>query len=134
MSSRFAKRACGWNRGIDVIAFLRYMSSMRWTVETLGSAVDAEVEALPADMRARLARLAAVIEQVGFEALPADSVKHLDKKLWELRITGRDGISRAIYVTASGRRMVILRVFSKKTQKTPRHELELARQRAKEVK
>lgn len=107
---------------------------MRWTVETLGSAVDAEVEALPADMRARLARLAAVIEQVGFEALPADSVKHLDKKLWELRITGRDGISRAIYVTASGRRMVILRVFSKKTQKTPRHELELARQRAKEVK
>jgi phage-related protein len=75
-------------------------------------------------MRARLARL----------ALPADSVKHFDKKLWELRITGRDGISRAIYVTASGRRMVILRVFSKKTQKTPRHELELARQRAKEVK
>jgi phage-related protein len=107
---------------------------MRWTVETLSAVVDAEVEALPADMRARLARLAAVIEQVGFEALPADSVKHLDKKLWELRITGWDGISRAIYVTASGRRMVILRVCSKKTQKTPRHELELARQRAKEVK
>jgi phage-related protein len=61
-------------------------------------------------------------------------VKHLDKKLWELRISGQDGISRAIYVTASGRRMVILRVFSKKTQKTPRHEFELARQRAKEVK
>jgi phage-related protein len=100
----------------------------------LAPLIDAEVEALPADMRARLARLAAVIEQVGFEALPADSVKHLDEKLWELRITGRDGISRAIYVTASGRRMVVLRVFSKKTQKTPRHELELARQRAKEVK
>jgi phage-related protein len=107
---------------------------MRWTVETLNAAVDAEIEALPVDMRARLARLAGVIEQVGFEALPADSVKHLEKKLWELRITGRDGISRAIYVTASGRRMVILRVFSKKTQKTPRHELELAHQRAKEVK
>ena len=74
------------------------------------------------------------LEQVGFEGLPGDSVKHLDKKLWELRISGRDGNSRAIYVTASGRRMVILRVFSKKTQKTPRHELELARQRAKEVK
>jgi phage-related protein len=61
-------------------------------------------------------------------------VKHLDKKLWELRITGRDGISRAIYVTASGRRVVILRIFSKKTRKTPLHELELARQRAKDVK
>jgi phage-related protein len=107
---------------------------MRWTVETLNAVVDAEIEALPVDMRARLARLAGVIEQVGFEGLPGDSVKHLDKKLWELRISGRDGISRAIYLTASGRRIVILRVFSKKTQKTPRHELELARQRSREVK
>jgi len=32
-----------------------------------------------------------------------------------------------------GRRVVIVRVFVKKTQKTPQHELELARQRAKEV-
>ena len=74
-----------------------------------------------------------MIEQVGFEGLPANSVKHLGEKLWELRISGRVGISRAIYVTASGRRLVILRVFVKKTQKTPLHELELARQRAKEI-
>jgi hypothetical protein len=33
----------------------------------------------------------------------------------------------------AGRRVVILRVFAKKTQKTPRREIELARQRAKEV-
>jgi phage-related protein len=36
-------------------------------------------------------------------------------------------------VTATGRRVVILRVFVKKTQKTPRREIELARQRAKEL-
>jgi phage-related protein len=84
-------------------------------------------------MRARLARLSALIEEHGFEALPRDTVKHLDDKLWELRVTGRDGISRAIYVTTSGRRVVIVRVFIKKTQKTPRKELEIARQRAKEV-
>ncbi len=84
-------------------------------------------------MRARLVRLTNLIEQIGFEALTRDSVKHLEDKLWELRITGRDGISRAIYVTATGRRMVILRVFIKKTQKTPPRELEIARQRAKEV-
>lgn len=46
---------------------------------------------------------------------------------------GRDGIARAIYVTATGKRVVIVRAFVKKTQKTPGHELELARQRAKEV-
>jgi phage-related protein len=60
-------------------------------------------------------------------------VKPLGDKLWELRITGRDGIARAVYVVASGQRVVIVRVFIKKTQKTPQHELELARKRAKEV-
>jgi phage-related protein len=107
---------------------------MPWTVVTLNGTVDGEVAALPADMRARLVRLSGLIEQIGFEALPRDTVKHLEGRLWELRITGRDGISRAIYIIASGRRMVILRVFIKKTQKTPARELELARKRAKEVK
>jgi phage-related protein len=73
------------------------------------------------------------IEQVGFRGLPRDAVKHLEDRLWELRITGRDGISRAIYLTAAVRRVVIVRVFVKKTQRTPPRELELARQRAKEV-
>jgi hypothetical protein len=58
--------------------------------------VDRELEALPADMRARFVRLTNLIEQIGFEALPRDTVKHLEGKLWELRIVGRGGISRAI--------------------------------------
>lgn len=107
---------------------------MRWTVETLNALVDAEIAALPQDMRARLSRLSSVIEQIGFSGLPRDSVEHLEDKLWELRITGRDGIARAIYLTTTGRRVVIVRAFVKKTQKTPQRELELARKRAKEVK
>lgn len=106
---------------------------MRWSVQTFDATVDAEIEALPADIRARLARFAEVIESLGFEALPRESVKHLEDKLWELRMTGRDGIARAIYLTASGRRVVIVRAFMKKTQKTPARDLELARRRAKEV-
>jgi len=106
---------------------------MRWTVGTLNAAVDAEIAALPADMQARYLRFVDVIQQAGFQGLPRESVKHLEDKLWELRITGRDGISRAIYVTATGRRIVVVRVFIKKTQKTPAHELNLARQRAKEI-
>jgi phage-related protein len=106
---------------------------MLWTVEPLNTAVEAEIGALPKDMRARLVRLSNIIEQTGFIGLPRESVKHLEDRLWELRITGRDGISRAIYVTATGRRVVIVRVFMKKTQKTPPRELELARQRAKEI-
>ncbi len=106
---------------------------MRWAFQTLNAVVDAEIKALPADMQARFLRFAEIIEQVGFEGLPREAVKHLGGKLWELRVTGRDGISRAIYVTAAGRRVVVVRVFIKKTQKTPPRELEIARQRAKEI-
>jgi phage-related protein len=51
-----------------------------------------------------------------------------------MRLTGRDGIARALYLTALGRRVVVVRVFVKKTQKTPRQEIEIALIRAKEVK
>lgn len=88
---------------------------------------------MPVDMRARLARIAEAIESAGLLHLPRGWAKQLDGKLWELRITGKDGIARAIYVTASGQRVVIVRIFVKKTQRTPPRELELARQRAKEV-
>jgi phage-related protein len=43
-------------------------------------------------------------------------------------------VARAAYVTATGRRVVVVHVFAKKTQKTPRHEIEIALKRAKEVK
>ena len=105
-----------------------------WTVDTLNATVDSEIEQLPVDMRARLVRIGSIIEAVGFDGLPTNSVKHLEDKLWELRLRGKDGIARAIYVTAVRRRVVIVRVFVKKSQKTPQHELEVARQRAKEVK
>jgi hypothetical protein len=54
---------------------------MGWVVETLDPTVDAEIAALPADIRARFVRLTELIEQVGFEALPRDSVKHLEDRL-----------------------------------------------------
>lgn len=46
---------------------------------------------------------------------------------------GRDGISRALYVAARSQRVVIVLGFVKKTQKTPRREIDLALSRAKEV-
>lgn len=106
---------------------------MSWTVETLNEVVDAEVEALPEDMRARLVRVAQLIEEKGLERMGEPHLKHIEGRLWEMRLTGRSGISRALYVTAAGKRVVILRVFVKKTQKTPRREIVLALARAKSV-
>jgi phage-related protein len=106
---------------------------MEWRIEVLNDTVRSELDALPLEIRARLIRLERLISQVGLETLREPYVKHLEGKLWEMRVTGRDGIARAIYVTAIGRRVVIVRVFIKKTQQTPRSEIDLAQRRAKEV-
>ena len=106
---------------------------MAWRVEILNGVVESEIAALPEDMQARFVRIADRITQVGLERMGGPHVKHLEGKLWELRLTGRDGIARAIYVTASFRRVVVIRAFNKKSQKTPRSEIELALERAKEI-
>ncbi len=108
------------------------MVEMDWTVETV-SAVDAEIAALPVALRARLLRLLETVENVGLETLRAPHVKHLDGKLWELRVRADGGIARGIYVTAAGRRVVVLHVFAKKSRKTPRRALATARERMKQV-
>ncbi len=57
----------------------------------------------------------------------------LGKKLWEIRLTGKSGIGRAIYTAASRRRLVLLHVFIKKTNKTPTRALNLALKRLKRI-
>lgn len=59
-------------------------------------------------------------------------VKNLEKGLWEIRSNISDGkISRVIF-TVQGKKMVLLHGFVKKTQKTPKHDLDLARKRKSE--
>ncbi len=106
---------------------------MSWTVESLNETVLGEVLGLPKDMRSKLEHISNMIAAFGLERMREPYVKHLEGSLWEMRLIGRDGIARAVYVTATGKRVVIVRVFRKKTQKTPRSEIELAHARAKEV-
>ena len=54
--------------------------------------------------------------------------------LFELRLKGADGIARVFFCMLIGRRILMLHVFIKKSQKTPNRELEVARKRMKEVK
>lgn len=107
---------------------------MGWTVETLGPAVDGELAALPADMRARFVRMCGLITEFGLEQVREPHLKHLQGPLWEMRMKGRDGIARAIYITAREKRVVVVRAFVKKTQQVPQREIELALQRARQVK
>lgn len=106
---------------------------MTWTVEISSQTVEAELLGLPSEMQAAFARLVERIMAVGLERIREPHVKHLDGKLWEMRLTGRDGIARAIYVTATGRRIIVLHAFVKKTQKTPNAALALAMARLNEM-
>ena len=58
-------------------------------------------------------------------------IRPLEGKLWEMRMTGRDGIARAVYPAIQGRRLLVLHVFIKKTQTTPRKAIETALKRIK---
>jgi phage-related protein len=104
-----------------------------WTVETLNDTVDGELADLPEEMQARFVRIAELIEAVGLPNVREPHVKHIRDSIWEIRLKGTAGIARALYVTATGKRVVVVRVFAKKTQKTPNTEIEIARERAKEL-
>lgn len=108
------------------------MKSM-WTVEFLNDAIEQEFLSIPKDLQARLVRITDLIESYGLENLGMPYVRHLQDKLWEIRAKGRSGIARALYVAVIGRRVVILRVFVKKTQKTSPGEIALALSRVKEI-
>jgi phage-related protein len=88
---------------------------------------------LPADMLARFRYISLLIGEFGLEKVREPHVKHVRGSLWEMRMKGKDGISRALYVTAIGRRVVVVRVFIKKTHETPNREIDLALKRAKEI-
>jgi phage-related protein len=107
---------------------------MAWTVETLSETVDAELNELTADMLARLTRVSELIESVGLPNVKEPHVRHIRGPLWEIRLKGKAGIARALYITAREQRVVIVRAFIKKTEKTPISEIDLALHRAKELK
>ena len=104
-----------------------------WTTEFYLEAdgsipVEAFLESL--DLKTR-ARFRWSMEQLRLRNVQAREplVRHLEGDLWELREESSTNIYRVIYVFFTGRRIVFLHGFQKKTQRTPRRELETARRR-----
>ena len=106
---------------------------MTWSFVYVNAEAKAELDMLPPEVRASFERIVELVRAFGLERVHEPYIKHIEGRTWEMRLRGRDGIARALYVTASERRVVILRVFTKKTRRTPRREIELARRRAEEV-
>ena len=88
------------------------------------------MDAWPLELRASLTRIVERVEAVGLERLGEPLVRHIEGKLREMRPSGRRVEGRALYVTATGRRVVIVRAFQKTTRKTPLQAIEMALRRA----
>ena len=106
---------------------------MDYSIEYYSDAVAAEIIAMPDTLAARYVVLTRRIATMG----PNLGPPHTDtfgEGLFELRLKGQEGIARVFFCALVGRRIVMLHSFVKKTPKTPRREIELARKRMKEVK
>jgi len=84
-------------------------------------------------MRARFLHIAELLEDFGPQRVGLLNIRPLEDKLWEMRMQGRDDIARAVYAAAQGRRLLVLHVFVKKTQATPRRALTTARKRLEDI-
>lgn len=105
---------------------------MAWSVSFYSQSVEAEILALPAGFVARFLRYAERMELYGPD-LGMPHTRAMGDGLFELRLKAAEGIARVFYCTV-GRRIVVLHQFVKRSDKTPRKELEVARRRLKEVK
>jgi len=87
---------------------------------------------LESSARSKLLRNIDLLERLGL-GIREPYVRHLEGKLYEVRAKDHKGIYRVIYVAHTGRKFILLHGFVKKTQKTPRRELEIAKERLKEL-
>lgn len=71
--------------------------------------------------------------QQGEKPVHARPLKAVGRGVWELKIGLAAGQFRVAYVIKRNDRIYVLHAFQKKTPKTPRQDVELARQRLKAI-
>lgn len=106
---------------------------MSYTITYYSERVRREIYRLPAGIKADYRRLLDLLMEFGPD-LRLPHSRAMGGGLFELRPRGREGIGRVFYCMRVGREIIVLHGFVKKTQETPRVELETAQRRMKEVK
>ena len=61
------------------------------------------------------------------------SMRFVGKGCFELRVKGDDGTYRVFYILKMENKILVFHAFKKKTQKTPQHEIELAKNNLKDL-
>ena len=105
---------------------------MDWKVTFYSARVEAEINTLPAGFVARFVRYAERMEMYG-PNLGMPHTRPMGDGLFELRLKAAEGIARVFFCTVVGRQIVVLHQFVKKSEKTPKRELNIARNRMREI-
>ncbi|MCL4511823.1 MAG: type II toxin-antitoxin system RelE/ParE family toxin [Bacteroidetes bacterium] len=87
---------------------------------------------MPNGLLARYLRLTDLMLEFGSN-LGMPHTRFLGEGLIELRIKSKEGIARVFYCTLVGKKIVMLHLFIKKSNKTPKKEIQIAKNRMKEV-
>jgi len=105
-----------------------------WTVY-YDKRLEAWLKELPPDLKAKVLRIVDLLVAYGPQNVREPYVKHVEgqRKLFEIRAKGKDGIVWVFYFTMTGQRIVLLHGFIKKTPATPKREIEIALERMSEV-
>ena len=77
-------------------------------------------------MQAKVFRLLMLLEEYG-NLLHEPYSKHVDDGIFELRARQGNDTARVLYFFVTGRKAILTNGFIKKTQKTPKEEIELAK-------
>jgi phage-related protein len=104
---------------------------MAWVIDFYDGVDDSIVD-MPPKIQARMLRLLELMQEHGAN-LGAPHTSPMGDGLFEIRAKAKEGIGRALFCYMKGERVYILHAFVKKTQKTPKKELDLAIARMKEV-
>jgi phage-related protein len=105
---------------------------MKWKITFYSDKVEIQTLKFPPGILANFLHIAEMIEELG-PNLGKPYVGTLGSGLYEIRAKGKEGIGRSMYCVAKGKEVVILHSIIKKTQKTPKKELDIAKKRMKEV-
>jgi len=105
---------------------------MSWQIDFYDGVEDA-ILAMPDKIQARMIRLLEMMEEHGAN-LGAPHTEPMGEGLFEIRAKAKEGIGRGLFCYMEGERIQVLHAFVKKSAKTPRKELKLARTRLDEVK
>jgi phage-related protein len=106
---------------------------MEWQIVFYSNLLEQELLALPEETLAKLLRYLDRMLIYGPD-LGMPHTRAMGSGLFELRIKSKTRNERVFYCTLSGKQIVFLHHFSKKSQKTPVRILDIAKTRMKEVK